>query len=206
MTAGAAARTHHLVQAASAGLFQEGVLTAPLLLKGSDVWVFYRKDKDEWDRRNRVGAERLDRMDALETLLQLPVGMPVPGASLADSLCRAVDVLPMGAALVEDGQVTRQAVRPLVVDMVVVRSSGRNWRDGLKRAGRFAPFGRRALLVDPPPQERETLLLEAAFYGIGILTLGGDTAELLLEPRAYRPRRHTAAAWRFVEQVYLRLV
>jgi hypothetical protein len=204
MTA-AKARTEYLVQAASAVLLQDGVLTAPLQLKGSNAWVFYRYDENERARRHRVGAERLDRMDALEALLQVPVGLPVPLASLAEPLCRAIGALPGGAAVVGDGQVTRNAVRPLAVDLVVVRSSGRNWRDGLKRAGRFAPFSRRALLIDPPSEEWETLLLEAAFYGIGILIPAGGGVELVLEPRAYRPRRHTAAAWRFVEQVYQRL-
>lgn len=205
MAAVAGVQAQVLVRAASAALLGEGALAAALSVKGSDALVFYRRDEAEWQRRDAEDAGRLDRMEALETLLQLPVGLPVPFGSLPGPLRAAVDALPRGAAAFRDSEVTRKAVRPLAVDLVVVRSSPGSWKDGLRRAGRFAPFSRRALLVDVAPGEREDLLMEAAFYGIGVFTPAAGGVDLVVEPRAYRPRRHTAAAWRFVEELYQRL-
>ena len=201
----AQARTRAVVQRASAALLSEGVLAAPMLLKGSDALVFYREDQGECARRRESRAAALDRIDVLATLLQLPVDQPVALASLTPQLRAAVHALPQGAAQVADGQVVRRAVRPLAVDLVVVRSTSPGWRDGLVRAGRFAPFARRALLVDPPAGEREDLLMQAAFYGIGLLMPTGSGAELMVEPGTYRPRRYTAAAWCFVEEFHQRL-
>jgi hypothetical protein len=137
MAAVAGVQAQVLVRAASAALLGEGALAAALSVKGSDALVFYRRDEAEWQRRDAEGADRLDRMEALETLLQLPVGLPVSLGSLTGPLRAAVDTLPHGAAALRDGEITRQAVRPLVVDLVVVRSSPGSWKDGLKRAGRW---------------------------------------------------------------------
>lgn len=201
----ATARTRSLVEQASAGLLEPGATAVPLALKGSDALVFYRCDRPEQQRRLGIGAQRLDRINALTALLQLPVDQSVPVASLTARLAAAVRQLPYGAAELHDGAVRRRAVRPLTVDLVVVRSPAAAWRDGLARAGRFAPFARRALLVDPPAAERDDLLMQAAFYGIGILAPAPSGADLVLEPRAYRPRRHTPAAWCFVEELHQRL-
>ncbi|MFE7128349.1 hypothetical protein [Streptomyces sp. NPDC057617] len=51
----------------------------------------------------------------------------------------------------------------------------------------------------------DDLLNEASFYGVGVLVDSLSGVELVLEPRAYRPRRHTAAAWRFIEELYQRV-
>jgi hypothetical protein len=124
-----------LVWAASGALLGEGALAAALSVKGTEDLLFYRRDEAEWQRRDAEGAGRLDRMEALEKLLQLPAGLPVPLGSLPSPLRAAVDALPHGVAAFRDGEVTREAVRPLVVDLVVVRSSPGSWKDGLKWAG-----------------------------------------------------------------------
>lgn len=201
----ATARTRSLVEQASAELLGPGAAAAPLTLKGSDALVFYRRDEQELKRRHAVDAHRLDRIAALTTLLQLPVDEPVPLALLKADLAAGVRRLPYGAAELQGGHVRRRAVRPLTVDLVVVRCPPAGWRDGLVRAGRSAPFARRALLADPPAAERDDLLMQAAFYGIGVLAPTRSGAELILEPRAYRPSRHTPAAWCFVEELHQRL-
>jgi hypothetical protein len=198
-------RVRSIVQQASAALLAPGVLAASMALKGSEALLFHRRDERECARRDARGAQRLDRITPLTTLLQLPVGEPVPLSSLTPTVRAAVHTLPRGAATVCGGTVRREAVRPLAVDLVVVRSRGNAWRDGLVRAGRFAPFARRALLVDPPAGQREDLVMEAAFYGVGLLFPTTTGAELVLEPRPYRPRRHTPTAWCFVEELYHRL-
>lgn len=170
---------------------------------GTRALLLYRVDEAERRRRQAVGAERLDSIPALECLLGLPIGLPVPVGSLPDQT--DVRDLPRGAVEWDTDLVTRRAVRPLAVDLAIVRAAG--WRTGLERAGRFAPFCRRALLLDEVPHARlDEILAEATFYGIGVLVNEPDGIRIALEPEAYRPQRHTAAAWHFVEELYGRLV
>ncbi|MFI1361296.1 hypothetical protein ACH4TV_48255 [Streptomyces sp. NPDC020898] len=191
------------VQTASAALLgRDGQsVVAPAL--GTEALFFYRMDSAEDVRRREVSAARLDKLPPLETLLALPVGLPVPLASLDQRERRALRALPAGAADRNRKVVTRWAVRPLQIDLALVRASG--WRQGLERAGRFAPFCRRAMLLDRRPVRLEESLAEADFYGIGVFVPSGDGVEMVLESRTYRPQRHTAAAWAFVEELYQRV-
>ncbi|MEV7722169.1 hypothetical protein [Streptomyces sp. NPDC088184] len=191
------------VKTVSAQLVGQGGKTAFTQVIGEKGLFFYRLAPAEDERRREVGAERLDRRHPLETLLSLPVGMPVPLASLDQHERRALRSLPAGAADRDRRTVTRRAVRPLQVDLAVVPASG--WRQGLERAGRFAPFCRRAMLLSRRPARLDEVLAEADFYGIGVLIDMGDEIEMALEPEPYRPQRHTAAAWRFVEELYQRV-
>ncbi|MEU6936478.1 hypothetical protein ABZ943_07130 [Streptomyces rubiginosohelvolus] len=191
------------VKTVSAQLVGQGGKTAFTQVIGEKALFFYHLAPAEDERRREVGAERLDRRHPLETLLSLPVGMPVPLASLDQHERRALRSLPAGAADRDRRTVTRRAVRPLQVDLAVVPASG--WRQGLERAGRFAPFCRRAMLLSRRPARLDEVLAEADFYGIGVLIDMGDEIEMALEPEPYRPQRHTAAAWRFVEELYQRV-
>ncbi|MFH8387572.1 hypothetical protein ACH4E7_42935 [Kitasatospora sp. NPDC018058] len=184
-----------------ASVKSEGVA---LSILGTRALVLYRIDEAEHRRREAVGAEQLDSIPVLECLLGLPIGLPVPVDSLPGQA--AVRDLPRGAVEWGEYLVTRRAVRPLAVDLAVVRATDR--RTGLERAGRFAPFCRRAVLFDHLTCSRaglEETLVEAAFYGIGVLVHEPDGIRMALEPEAYRPQRHTAAAWHFIEELYGRL-
>ncbi len=170
---------------------------------GTRAFLLYRVDETEYRRRQAVGAERMDSIPALECLLHLPVGIPVPLGSLLDRA--SIRDLPRGSVEWDTDLVTRRAVRPLAVDLAVVRAAGGG--AGLERAGRFAPFCRRAVLLDEVPRARlDEILAEAAFYGIGVLVNEPEGIKIALEPETYRPQRHTAAAWHFVEELYGRLV
>ncbi|MCX4911956.1 hypothetical protein [Streptomyces sp. NBC_00878] len=188
------------VRTASAALLEAGTQTKVASLQGAEALFFHRLDAAEHARRQDAVAGRLDRMAALETLLTLPVGIPVPLASFEASQRRAVRALPAGAADRDRTTVTRRAVRPVRVDLAVVRAAG--WRQGLRDAGRFAPFCRRAMLLTRRPSHLEELLAEADFYGIGVFLAAEHGVEMLLAPEEYRPQRHTAAAWCFVEELY----
>lgn len=193
------------VRAAASAWLGTSTRTTPLQVLGTHALLFHRSDRHEQQRRRHAVAARLDRLDPLQTLLHLPVGVPVEAEALPASVREGLQRLPHGAAE-EDGQrVTRHAVRPLTVDLAVVRTSPSRWRAGLRQAARFAPFCARALYVGRLPDASEELLMEASFYGIGVLTHGTGETEMLLEPRHYRPLRHTAAAWYFTEQLYQRL-
>jgi hypothetical protein len=191
------------VREASRALLEPSVQARPLSVLGTEALCFYRLNEDEHARREEASAARLDKLPDLESLLMLPVGIPVPLQSLDPLARREVRGLPTGAVERDRKAVTRRAVRPLQVDLAVVRASG--WRRGLERAGQFAPFCRRAMLLDRRPARLDEVLVEADFYGIGVFIASGAEVELALEPEDYRPPRHTAAAWWFVEDVYQRL-
>ncbi|MER7709085.1 hypothetical protein ABTX83_00745 [Streptomyces werraensis] len=188
------------VRTASAALLETGAQTQVASLQGVEALFFYRLDSAEHARRRHAAAARLDRMAALETLLALPVGIPVPLALLDAGQRRAVRALPAGCADRDRTSVIRRAVRPARIDLAVVRATG--WRQGLRDAGRFAPFCRRAMLLTRRPAHLDEALAEADFYGIGVFLATGDGAEMVLEPAPYRPLRHTAAAWCIVEELY----
>ncbi|MFD8105333.1 hypothetical protein [Streptomyces microflavus] len=191
------------VRAATAPLLKPDGLAKVVPVLGTEALFFYRMDDAEHERREAVGAARLDRMHPLEVLLNLPVGLPVPLASLEKQERRAVHALPCGAADRDRRTVTRRAVRPLHVDLAVVRATG--WKRGLEEAGRFAPYCRRAILLTRRPAGISEALAEADFYGIGVFLISDEEVEMVLEPRDYRPLRHTAAAWSFVEEMYQRV-
>jgi hypothetical protein len=191
------------VRAASRTLLEPGGQTRTVSAFGTEALCFYRLDEAEHTRRERVSAARLDHMADLETLLSLPVDTPVPLSSLTPMARRAVRALPSGAADSDRQAVIRRAVRPLQVDLAVIRASG--WRQGLERAGRFAPFSRRAMLLDHLPAHLDEAMLEAGFYGIGVFVASGNDVELVLEPEQHRAPRYTPAGWRFVEVLYQRL-
>ncbi|MFH9983245.1 hypothetical protein ACH4ND_29255 [Streptomyces sp. NPDC017179] len=191
------------VREASRALLEPDGQARTVSVFGTEALCFYRLNEDEHARREEVSAARVDKLPDLECLLTLPVDVPVPLQSLDSPARRAVRGLPSGAVERDRKTVTRRAVRPLQVDLAVVRASG--WRLGLERAGQFAPFCRRAMLLDRLPARLDEVLVEADFYGIGVFVASGDEVELVLEPADYRPPRHTAAAWWFVEDVYQRL-
>ncbi|QOV33233.1 hypothetical protein IM697_23605 [Streptomyces ferrugineus] len=200
-----AAQTRAFVEHASALLVGEGVQTAEMTLEGSrNTLVFYRRDHLECERRRQQDAAPLG-IGALTALLQLPADIPIPLHSLPEALQAKLPKLPRGAVTLTGDHVCRQAVRPLTVDLAVVRARSTHWEGGLARASRFRTFTRRALLVDPPAPARDDLLMRAAYLGIGILEPATDGLAWALLPEPYRPRRHTAVAWHFTEQLHARL-
>lgn len=198
------------VRHASAVCLGADVRAVPLSLQGTDALVFYQLDEAEVARRRTERAGRLDQLAALETLLQLPAGVPVALSDLPAPVRAGIRRLPAGAVSLSGQRgrrvVTRRAVRPVTVDLAVVRATGRGWKSGLERASRFAPFCARAVLLDCPPPQLDDLAMEADFYGIGVL-LADETGEvaMALRPEPYRPPCQTAGAWWFVEDVFQRL-
>ena len=173
---------------------------AVVQLFGGSALVFYSLDPIEHPRRTAACAKPLTRLRDVETLLRLPVGMPVLLSSLDRPTAAAVRALPGGAADIGRGQVVRRAVRPAHVDLVVVTADSP--RRGLAAAGRFAPFARRAVMLDRPGTATDMFLLEAAFYGIGVIARRDDGLRVLVEPEPFQAVRHSAAGWLFVEDVY----
>ncbi|WP_052745609.1 hypothetical protein [Allosalinactinospora lopnorensis] len=191
------------LKAASDVLLPSSSKAKALSLLGSNVVVFYSVDATEHRRRRRVTAQPLTSLADLETLMSLPVDIPVPMSSLSATEHAGIGRLPAGAVGRDHSQVTRHAVRPLHVDLVVVRAA--RPRQGLEAATRFAPYCRRAVLLRRPAPRMDDYLNEASFYGVGVLVNSSAGPELVLEPQMHRPIRHTPAAWSFVETVYQRV-
>lgn len=193
------------VQADLSGILPPDYDAARIRLHGADALVFHRLDHAERNRRTAAQAGWLDDFRPLEVLMNLPAGFPVQCAFLEPALRPEIRRLPRGAAVVDKSNVTRLAVRPLRVDLIVVRARG--WKSGLNGASQFAPFSRRAMLLERVPKDVDEKLFEASFYGIGVLVAGGDGGvRILLEPSEWRAIRHTTAAWRFAEEVYRKIV
>jgi hypothetical protein len=177
-----------------------GVRRRMMSLFGADALVCYRLDSREHARRRRAGVRDVSSADVLELMLGLPVGMPVPIASLTGRELAALRSVPPGVVSIRTGQVVRQAVAPVAVDLAVV--AARSWRSGLDAAGRFTPFCARAMVLARRPTDIRQMCIEAEFYGVGVVVVDGGGAELLVEPVPFQRVRFTAASWRFLEDVY----
>jgi len=196
LTASHAAAVH----AASDTLLPAGCQAAPLRLRGADALVFHSLDRTEHARRTAAQAGPLDSFGPLELLATLPIDLPVPRRLLDPAVNERLRRLPRGAVARTRQEVTRLAVRPLRVDLIVVRAPGP--RSGMELASQFAPFSRRAMLLRRTPRRFEELLIEADFYGIGVFVGDDAGAQMALAPEPHRPLRHTTAGWRFTEQLY----
>jgi hypothetical protein len=170
-------------------------------VQGARPVLSLRFDHQECSRRRKMGLGAVTSPDALNLLLALPVGEPVPLAALTHSERRVLRSVPRGAVRFGAGVVVRCAVPPVEVGLAVV--GARSWRRGLESAGRFAPFCARAMVLRKPPRHLEELRMEADFYGVGVIVATGRTGpDLLVPPASFRRSRFTVAGWRFLEEVY----
>jgi hypothetical protein len=162
-------------------------------------------DQAEHDRRREAGLELATGhgFGGLDVLMALPHGLPVPLNSHTDHQRAYVRRAPAGICTVSDGQVVRHITRPCRVTLATVHAKSASTL-ALDSASRLAPFCARQVVVTQPPTlhypERE---LEFGFYGIGLLLEhDGGELETLVQPRPWRPMRHTPAAWWFAERAY----
>lgn len=189
------------IRTAVAALLPAGCDMTPMRLCRADCQVFYRLDHVEHDRRTAAQAGWLDSFRPLEALMNLPVGETVPRSLLSREMRPEIRRLPQGSVAVDRASVTRLAVRPLRVDLIVVPAA--TFRRGLNAASQFAPFSRRAMLLPKVPCGLDEKLFEADFYGVGVMVPdGNDGVRMLLEPAPWRAIRHTTAGWCFAEEVY----
>ncbi|MFD3373730.1 MULTISPECIES: hypothetical protein [unclassified Streptomyces] len=189
--------------AAPGTLFPRGADIGVLNIFGFDTVVAYREDAREIERRVSAGAAELTNRRALDLLMNLPLGEPVPVTSLSEVERRALRRMPKGTVSRHGDMVVRQVTQPLKVDLAVV--PGRSWTAAKEKAEWFTPFCARAVLIEGPLRRREDALMEADFYGIGLLVATGRDVEVIVPPRPFVRRRYTAAGWQFVEDAYRQL-
>jgi hypothetical protein len=173
---------------------------AAVRILGRPAVVIYRADAGEFGRRGDTGLGVITRVDLLDLLLGLPHGCPVPSGSLAMRERSLLRDLPPGSVDLEPGTVIRRATVPLKVDLAVVPAG--DWRRGLDQASLFAPFCSRAVVLARLPADADHLLLEAAYYGIGVAVAGDSDIEVLADPQPFNRQCYKAAGWWFAEQVY----
>jgi hypothetical protein len=75
----------------------------------------------------------------------------------------------------------------------------------MEKAERFTPFCARAVLVDRPLRRRQDAVMQAAYYGIGLLEIGDGGTDVLVPPQPFVRKRYTAVAWQFAEEAYRQL-
>ena len=173
----------------------------PVWVQGIRAVLLVRLDTDECDRRVAAGLSAITSPDVLRLLLRLPLGEPVPRAALTAAECSALRAVPQGVVSFDGSYVIRRAVPPLEVALALVPAG--SWRSGLERAGRFAPFCPRGVVLRQPPRDLDDLHMEAGFYGIGVIVASSDAgSEVLVEPARFSRNRLTVAGWRFLEEVY----
>lgn len=164
-------------------------------------------DQAEHQRRQEAGMRTATGhgFGGLDHLMALPHGLPVPLDSLDKHQRAYVRKAPAGICTVNDGHVTRHVIRPCRVALATVRFNT-TYKMALDSASRFAPFCARQVIVKRLPKrafDRVNDEMEFEFYGIGIVLEHPDGAlETVVEPRPWRPKRHTLAAWWFAEQAY----
>jgi hypothetical protein len=182
------------------GIGLAGRQSALLHTFGTRAGVVYRPDQAEVARRraHRVGS--FTEIDILDALMGLPAGLPVAWNELTDAERALVDRAPRGAIERHGERVVRWAVAPVSVLFAVVAAN--DWHSGLKRAGRFAPFCARAMLLPTLPPDWDDARMQASYYGIGICIFLDMRLHMLVRPRPYVRRRHTPAQWWFAEEAY----
>lgn len=177
--------------------------TAPVRMFGSTAAVNYQLIDAEVARRGGRRAVPAPGQDVLDVLMGLPVGLSVPVDSLTGRERKLLGRAPQGAVDRDDEHVVRRAVAPLMARFAVV--AARDWKVGLKRADRFAPFCERAILLPALPTDVDDLRVRSSFSGCGVCVFVDKRLEMVVEPRPYVRRRHTPAQWWFAEEVFAQL-
>jgi hypothetical protein len=195
-----AAETSPQAVADARGFLLHRAFSSHVVLQGTSVLLHYEPDEAEIERRRHAGMTAIPSPDTLRVLLGLPVNVPLPLSAVARTARHALRLLPNGVMHRNQGHVTRLAVPPIDARLAVVPT--RSWRVGLERAGRFAPFCPRAMLLPAPPRDLHMLRMEADFYGIGVIVAADGESHVVVPPAPLERRRFTAAGWLFLEQAY----
>lgn len=171
---------------------------ATVKLFGITVNLEYRLNEAEAQRRQAVGLSAVTQLHVLNVFMGLPAGLPVPSECLSKSDRKVLLRAPKGCVEFTLDGVVRRIVPPLTVVSIVAR--GRDWHSALVRASRFAPYCVRSALVTREPSAEE--LMEANFYGVGVLLKERRGVRTLVEPEPFEGYRHTPAGWAFDEAAY----
>lgn len=175
----------------------------PLRLRGHDVTATVTPSIDETARRARIGLGAVSDPTLLRVLATMPVNEPLNWSSFTRNEQRTLRSAPDGVIERTDHRVTRLLVPPVKVESIFLRA--RDAARGLTAASQFAPLCRRAIVVDESTVS-ESVLLEAAYFGIGVYAVADDICHVLETPAPFAIRRWTWAQWQFHEQAFGQLL
>jgi hypothetical protein len=177
------------------------VQVARVLIFDTSAWIAFRYDQAEAARRAESGLGAVPAWDVLDTLMDLPAGLPVPVVALSQSARRRLGRAPAGVTHIDSGEVIRDLV-PAVTPLLAVIIA-RDWASGLARASRFAPYCRRMVVGQELTGAGGEIVRTASRLGIGVAVRSGPgAADVLLEPEPVTDWQPTTAWWRFCEVVY----
>jgi hypothetical protein len=176
--------------------------TARVTVRDVSAMLAYRLDPGEHIRRREAGLVAVTRLEWLNAMLGLPAGIPVRLDALSSCSRQIVRELPPGCVRLSEGSVVRELVRPLRVELAVVTAETDDWQAGLEKAGAFTGYCTRILAIAGMPGNMPQAYAEAARHGVG-LVVGTDSSPVTeVSAVRFMPAAHTAAGWRFAEQVY----
>lgn len=187
-------------EAVDLGAELAGGKSALLQTFGTLAGVAYQPDQAEVARRRAHGVGSFTEIEILDALMGLPIGLSISWNELTNAERSLLDRAPSGAIERRSGQIVRRAVAPVSVLFAVVAAN--DWHAGLRRAGQFAPFCTRAMLLPTLPADWEDARTQASYFGIGVCLFVDAQLRMLVTPRAYVRKRHTPAQWWFAEEAY----
>jgi hypothetical protein len=165
---------------------------------GSVADALVLHDADEQARRVASCLGAVPSLALLDTLLNLPVGVPTRRDDVSPYSRELLWRAPLGVVELDGLWVTRLLTPPLTVVAAVVRSVP--WRRAIQRAGRFAPFAQRIMVFDVVPSPE--LTWEANAVGVGVWAIVDGKTHELCRPAPFVRAYWKAAGWRFAEHAY----
>ncbi|WP_341976856.1 hypothetical protein [Microbacterium sp. LWO13-1.2] len=165
---------------------------------GAQLLVSFGLDLEEHQRRHKAGVAAVPDETLLAALLSIPedrLGPVEPRfVHLFDDPATSAY-----ATVIDDPDGNRWAQCTLRAPVSVsqIDAYADSWRGGLRLAHDWVGYAARVIHLSAI-DDVGLPCIEAAEYGVGLVTDAGT----LVTPSEYRPRRWTAARWRFAELVY----
>jgi hypothetical protein len=159
-----------------------------------------RIDEHEHRRRAACGLTAVLSVPMLDRLLNLPLHEYVSWSDLTATELKMLRKAPAGVVEFTPSGVRRVVTPVDDVDLMIVSTS--SWRSGLRKAGSFAPFSRRLLLLPRAPKDLRARLWEADFFGIGVGVGTVTGFDEVLAPAPWSRHYFRAAGWLFRENAY----
>jgi hypothetical protein len=174
----------------------------PVRLRGVDGLADVSIDLLEHERRAAVGAagQPLGGVWVLEALLALPEQVSVPVDHVDPAILAQVKKSPQALAYPASDAVCRVGRPAATAGLVSIPTD--NWRRGVQQAHRLAPYCARRIVLATEPRRPGLMLLEASYWGIGVMIQDCRVEREVLAPAPFVPTRYTGAAWSFDEILY----
>lgn len=167
---------------------------------GTRAWWSVTPDVGELQRRAACHVPELRRLEVAAALLDLPLGIPVPEASLSVRDRRVLATLPDCVVERIGSSVVRRTSPCLTVDQVVLPA--RTFRRGLETVTEFSTYCARSMVVPATIDLADIELAEANYYGVGVYRADAHALTELVAPEPLPLWPETPASWSFAEMLW----